>query len=413
MSDNIPLEIQAEIIMRIPVKSLLQFRSVSKAWKSLIDSSDFINRYSSQQQHLLVRLRFVKYDHLENFRFSKTKYVTIVDDVTFPHQRVSLTHPAFVNMLLSHRIIGNSHGLLCLYGCYGLETIMAVVWNVSIKKAIAVVVPNVANGVYTTFVGFGVCPTTNDPKIVKITDIIHWEDVESIPDSIPWQVEVFTLSTGAWRSPYHNLPRTSIQFGNWQAYVEGFCYWLATDRSIVDAGFEGYNRIISFHLTSEEFREVNLPDSLVYDGSIDNLNIANLRESLVVLEQDARENVCYVWSMKDGVSMSFTKLYTIYSPNATLLRVLEFRKNGEPINEIEDNGDDQIDLLSLLAVYEPKSKHISNIGINGEGLFYVYSYMETLLLLDQREFTIFDKGKGYIARRRDEIRSLLNHIRRV
>ncbi|KAM0030921.1 putative F-box domain-containing protein [Helianthus debilis subsp. tardiflorus] len=393
MSDKIPLEIQAEIIKRIPVKSLLQFRSVSKAWKSLIDSSDFINRYSSQQQHLLVR-----YNHRQFFPFSERKYVSIIDDETFPHQRVSLTHPALVNMLRSHRIIGNSHGLLCLYGCYGLETRMAVVWNVSIKKAIAVVVPNVANGVYTTFVCFGVCPATNDPKIVKITDIIHWEDVESIPDSIPWQVEVFTLSTGAWRSPYHNLPRTSIQFGSSQVVVEGFCYWLATDRSIVDAGFEGYNRIISFHLTSEEFREVNLPDRLVYDGSIDYLNIANLRESLVVLEQDARENVCYVWSMKDRVSMSFTKLYTIYSSNATLLGVLEFRKNGEPLIEIEDIDDDQIDIPSLLAVYEPKSKHISNIGINGA---------------DQQEFTIFDKGKSYIARRRDEIRSLLNHIRRV
>ncbi|KAJ0751872.1 putative F-box domain-containing protein [Helianthus annuus] len=385
MSDNIPLEIQAEIIKRIPVKSLLQFRSVSKAWKSLIDSSGFINRYSSQQQHLLVR-----YNHRQIFPFSERKDVSIVDDETFPHQRVSLTHPAFVNMLRSHRIIGNSHGLLCLYGCYGLETTMAVVWNVSIKKAIAVVVPNVANGVYTTFVGFVVCPATNDPKIVKITNIIHWEDVESIPDSIPWQVEVFTLSTGAWRSPYNNLPRTSIQFGSSQVVVEGFCYWLATDRSIVDAGFEGYNRIISFHLTSEEFRE-----------------------SLVVLEQDARENVCYVWSMKDGVSMSFTKLYTIYSPNATLLRVLEFRKNGEPLIEIEDIDDDRIDLPSLLAVYKPKSKHMSNIGINGAGSFYVYSYMETLLLLDQQEFTIFDKSKSYIARRRAEIRSLLKHISRV
>ncbi|KAJ0532238.1 putative F-box domain-containing protein [Helianthus annuus] len=394
MSDNIPLEIQAEIIKRIPVKSLLQFRSVSKAWKSLIDSSDFINRYSSQQQHLLVR-----YNHRQIFPFSERKYVSIVDDETFPHQRVSLTHPAFVNMLRSHRIIGNSHGLLCLYGCYGLETTMAVVWNVSIRKAIAVVVPNVANGVYTTFVGFGVCPATNDPKIVKITDIIHWEDVESIPDSIPWQVEVFTLSTG--HGEVHITIFLVRQFN------------LVVRKSIVDAGFEGYNRIISFHLTSEEFREVNLPDRLVYDGCFDNLNIANLRESLVVLEQDARENVCYVWSMKDGVSVSFTKLYTIYSPNATLLRVLEFRKNGEPLIEIEDIDDDRIDIPSLLAVYKPKSKHISNIGINGAGSFYVYSYMETLLLLDQQEFTIFDKGKSYIARRRAEIRSLLKHISMV
>ncbi|MFS8020210.1 putative F-box domain-containing protein [Helianthus anomalus] len=48
MSDNIPFEIQVEIIKKLRVKSLIQFRSVSKAWKSLIDSSDFITHYNTQ-----------------------------------------------------------------------------------------------------------------------------------------------------------------------------------------------------------------------------------------------------------------------------------------------------------------------------------------------------------------------------
>ncbi|MFS8020011.1 putative F-box domain-containing protein [Helianthus anomalus] len=55
MSDNIPFEIQEEIIKKLPVKSLIQFRSVSKTWKSLIDSSDFIKHYRGHMQHLLVR----------------------------------------------------------------------------------------------------------------------------------------------------------------------------------------------------------------------------------------------------------------------------------------------------------------------------------------------------------------------
>ncbi|GKC30822.1 F-box domain containing protein [Tanacetum coccineum] len=38
MSDHIPLDIQSEIIKKLPIKSLLQFRSVSRQWKSLIDS---------------------------------------------------------------------------------------------------------------------------------------------------------------------------------------------------------------------------------------------------------------------------------------------------------------------------------------------------------------------------------------
>ncbi|MFS8019996.1 putative F-box domain-containing protein [Helianthus anomalus] len=417
MSDNVPFEIQEEIIKRLPIKSLIRFRLVSKAWKSLISSSAFIADYSAphpQLQHLLVR-----YDH--GHISTPTRYSSVVDDHTLPNnQRVSLTPPPLVNWLRHSIITGSSHGLLCLHCFYGdddifgLGTRMAVIWNISIRKAIAVVVPNVPDEeIYTTFTGFGVCPETNDPKIVKITEINAWTDTESVT-LIPWQVEVFTVSSGVWRCPYStNLPRKSIQFSCSQVVVDGFCYWLATDRSTIDPGFEAYNLIISFHMTREEFTEVILPDSLIYEGSIDYLNISNLRKSLVVLDRNTEENVCYVWSTKDGVSKSFTKLFTIYSPDATLLSVLEFRRSGEPVIEIADNDADPRYFPSLLAIYEPKSKHISNLGINGTGSFFVHSYKETLLLLDQPDFTVYDKGKGYIVKQRAEILSLLKHISKV
>ncbi|GJR90497.1 F-box domain containing protein [Tanacetum coccineum] len=45
MSDNIPLEIQMEIMQRLPVNSLLQFRTVSNTWKSFIDGRNFLVSY--------------------------------------------------------------------------------------------------------------------------------------------------------------------------------------------------------------------------------------------------------------------------------------------------------------------------------------------------------------------------------
>ena len=45
MSDNIPFDIQVDIMNRLPVKSLMKFRSVSKSWKAAIDCNDFIRRY--------------------------------------------------------------------------------------------------------------------------------------------------------------------------------------------------------------------------------------------------------------------------------------------------------------------------------------------------------------------------------
>nr|GEY61797.1 hypothetical protein [Tanacetum cinerariifolium] len=59
MSDNIPFDMQMEIIKRVPdVKYLIRFRAVSKPWKSFIDSSEFITCYGarcSQPHHLLLR----------------------------------------------------------------------------------------------------------------------------------------------------------------------------------------------------------------------------------------------------------------------------------------------------------------------------------------------------------------------
>ncbi|KAK1432417.1 hypothetical protein QVD17_09313 [Tagetes erecta] len=292
---------------------------------------------------------------------------------------------------------------------------MAVLWNFSIRKVVAIVLPNMGYGRYSTILGFGVCRETSDPKIVKIRQICRSSDIESIT-CIPWQVEVFTLSAGTWRSPYNNLPRKSIEFSYSHVGLDGFIYWLAVDRIVMDYDDESmsYNLIISFDLTNEEFRDVNLPDNLAHESYL-NLYMSKLSESLVVLEStlEADNPTFTIWIMENGVSKSFTKLFTIYNvPHGGVVSVLEFRKCGEPVIEVieeEYGGSDEPVLeseivehhrgtscYSSLIVYKPYSKHMNNIGINGiTRSFEGYSYKETLLLLDQPDYSIYDNGKCY------------------
>ncbi|KAJ0568703.1 putative F-box domain-containing protein [Helianthus annuus] len=164
MSDCLPYVVEAEIMMRLPVKSLLQFRSVSKAWKSLIDHSDFTARYRGQHHHHLL----VRYNDTVT---CNENYVSIVDDHTFPQQKVSLPIPQL--------------GLFCFYG----DDQAAVLWNPAIRKEVTVVVP-AREGIYETVLGYGVCRETADPKIVKIRYITREENTESFISCIPWQVEV-------------------------------------------------------------------------------------------------------------------------------------------------------------------------------------------------------------------------------
>ncbi|KAJ0551533.1 putative F-box domain-containing protein [Helianthus annuus] len=376
MSDNITFDILVEILKRLPTKSLIKFRTVSKTWKSLIDGADFIAHYTGQQVHLLLSCGDSDYDS-DDSDFdsddSVQKYISIVDDNTFPQQKVSLTIPRLVRLLQNPYIVGCSNGLLCLYGDH-LEgddgpfsgTGRVVLWNLSIRKAVAVDVRNVANHRRGTVLGFGVCRATIDPKIVKITRINGWADIE-----------VFTLSTGAWRRLCSNLPRKSIRIENCElgVAVNGLLYWLAMDADSAEYD----NLIISYDMTSEEFREINLPHSIEFPY------INKLRESLVVLEQD--DPVIIVWMMEDGVTKSFTKLFAVnvYIPHPVFTKVVGFRKTGEPIIYIEEynygvgNG-----IAERLVVYEPYTKRINTLGISERmSLGYVHSYMESLLLLDQ------------------------------
>ncbi|KAI3725487.1 hypothetical protein L1987_65275 [Smallanthus sonchifolius] len=324
MSDNIPFEIHEDIVKMLTVRSLIQFQSVSKAWKSLIDSSRFIAQYSTQQQHLLVR----------------------------------------------GRIIGCTHGLLCVYGhCHNSDTVMAVVWNPSIRKSVGVVVPK--DGIYITALGFGVCRETNDPKIVMPNKVKRGTN-------IPCQVEVFILSNGAWRSPYStNLPRNTFLFDVPQMVIDGFLYWLASEK-IASCRYD--NLIISFDITSEEFSEVNLPDCLEQHPSYQFLSMSKLRESLVVLRHDIIERDVDVWMMEDGVPKSFIKLFSV-NVNRFYGSAMGLRKSGAPI----------VENCTLLVVYEPYSEHRDNIRIQGKSCTVsMYPYVETLLLQDQTDLRVYN-----------------------
>ncbi|GJZ11823.1 F-box/kelch-repeat protein-like protein [Tanacetum coccineum] len=336
MSDNIPLDIQAEIIKSLPVESLIRFRLVSKRWKSLIGSSKFIADYQKHKRHhhLLVRLK-------SSHNFDE-KYVSIVDDDTFPQHKFSLTVPPSVKLLEKPDIV-SSQGLLFVHSYDPVisGTLEALIWNPIIRKSVHIDVCCEPRPDFLTLT-FGVGPDTCDPKIVKFMYYQNW---------------------GTF----------------YEVAIDRFMYWFAWEASYVgDRLRYKRNLIVSFDMKSEEFTEIKLPDSLEADSARD-FNLYNIRESLVMV-QHKEAYVYSVWKMMEhGVAKSFTKLYTINPTDDVILDMYGFRTSGEPIVETKNNP--QRDLFA----YDPDSKHMTYIGIPGSTRdFYptVYSYTETLLLLD-------------------------------
>ena len=102
------------------------------------------------------------------------------------------------NLLCTH-ISHRSHdfsGLLCFYDKrldLEVETMMADIWNPTVRKSVGIVVPNVFHfpkGL--TFIGFRVCPNTSDPKLVKINTFGF--------RTVDLEVDVFNLSTRVWKA---------------------------------------------------------------------------------------------------------------------------------------------------------------------------------------------------------------------
>nr|GEV78153.1 hypothetical protein [Tanacetum cinerariifolium] len=205
---------------------------------------------------------------------------------------------------------------------------MVVVWNPAIRKSVGIVIPKALYKLQV--VGFGVCPRTSDPKLVKISVVKKLSSM--------WVVEVFTLSRRIWETIYMDAPFKSCDL----VWIQLAC----------------------------------LPERLVYTHY---LLLANMNESLVLLEYNDEPAVCGVWMRKDGENKPFTKIYTVNDEGRSVYHtVLGFRKNGEVVLEVRGFFSEETEI----DVYEPSSGRINSVGIV-EKYANVKSYVETLLLLDE------------------------------
>ncbi|CAH1435513.1 unnamed protein product [Lactuca virosa] len=111
MSDYLSFELQVEIIKRLPVKPLLQFRSVSKRWKTLMDSSKFIVVQTAGQTQLNHLLVWYEDCYVDLGKTGKT-IVSFVNDETlesiFTRQEIDPTTLGLAKHYKDLRVVGSS-----------------------------------------------------------------------------------------------------------------------------------------------------------------------------------------------------------------------------------------------------------------------------------------------------------------
>ncbi|KAM7503215.1 hypothetical protein LguiB_002119 [Lonicera macranthoides] len=387
MPDYLPQELQQEILSRLPIQSLLQFRCVSKSWNSLITSPNFITTHlnrtlasNSNQANTRTLLRHYSLTHekeIFSFRFDTN------DTDTFDACQ-HLKCPLRRNYGYYFSIIGSCNGLLCLTDDIFEYTNNVFLWNPSIRRYLKLPVPRVTMDTelhkYLMCVyGFGVDPNTNDYKVVRISYTKKHKECYFAPE-----VELYKLNTHSWIDlPWEEvrgvLPPFGIGEHLWsRAFMNGKVHWIGYKQNCSSSC--SYRAsiccfVLLFDMGNDVFSELQLPESLVYVVPL-NLTVALMGESLSVLQCDEylHSRVCTVWIMKEyGIVESWSKLCTI-DLGGILMRTIGLRKNGDFLLAVDE------DLFS----YNPNNHHIKNLGLQSSSpAFFVAGYVDSLVLLEE------------------------------
>ncbi|KAM7529081.1 hypothetical protein LguiB_032491 [Lonicera macranthoides] len=216
-------DILFNIFLRLPVKSILRFRSVCKSWRQLLFDPLFIqthvddtNRHCQCHERLLVQSTSRTFYSVDLEESSKGNAVLI----NFPLRATS-----------DIKVLGSCNGLLCLL----MEFLELVLWNPSTGnyKKLPAVQPPVEDDYQT--VGLGYDSSLDDYKMVRIIRI-----------GGEYRVDMYSLKGNSWKI-IGNIPDHKIFRDNDHGHglcLNGSIYW------------KGHHNIIRFDLKNEKFSKV-------------------------------------------------------------------------------------------------------------------------------------------------------------
>ncbi|XP_030967321.1 F-box/kelch-repeat protein At3g23880-like [Quercus lobata] len=387
MSDYLPEEVVLEILHRLPVKSLIRFRCVSRSWNSLITSSAFINSRLTRSLSLPSNSNNLIVRHcVDN---SYVNYFKLIDDKNDSFDQIqNIELPRRSRRIKSFVLIGSVNGLFSLY-----EQHRYILWNPSIRKCITLPRPCITSKTHGSIgfcrQAFGFDPRTNDYKLVRIA---FPSRINMSEEAKPPLIEVYSLNEGCWRVTSTSFP-PGITFTDWRrpaTSLNGAVHF-AVEYEYKLGGPCG-PLVLLFDLLDEVFHVISLPN--VTFKWTNNAHTSVIGGSLSLLfyyyGRHADNKCCAIWVMKEyGVVDSWTKQFTVnLNGGVEIIRVLGLQKNGNILVEAILSGPCRCELSS----YDPKSEQVKNLGICGSSYnFHVDNYMENLSLLDKPNETVSER----------------------
>ncbi|KAL3840676.1 hypothetical protein ACJIZ3_025267 [Penstemon smallii] len=320
---DLPQEILIEIFSRLPTKSVGKFKCLSKSWRGLLSTTQFI------------KLHLTRIAHEESLILISPS--NSLHSITLPIKYDSISRSIELTNTWT-KVVGSCNGLALLAND---DDEVFVVNPITLQQ---VKIPDspltLEEEESLTTYGFGYDCSSDDYKIVALS---YFDTYDT--DCVDTFVEVYSLKRGVWkRVNNYGLDVPELPCG---AFVNGAIHWVASTR-------ESGNPLViaAFDLANETFYEI--PSPIADDDSV-LCELVVLGGCLCMVITEGSNVTCF-WVMKNcGLVESWTKFSVDVDPQWNIDKPLCFI------------GDDEVLLLTLnesLIVYNLKEKMVS-AGIPG------------------------------------------------
>ncbi|XP_074278742.1 F-box protein CPR1-like [Silene latifolia] len=385
MLDQLPENLIIEILSWLPVKSLLQYKSVSKSWYKIIKSRYFM---SVHLKHNYVRR--TNNCFIAQFDISQAGGELMPeliwhgekDESNTIHDYLSLQHDPPYN----YDICGPCYGIYYLWrSCVGEHDSHRPrrLWNPALHEAKKlppmIMKPNISSNMkyFNEVCGFGFDPVTMDYKVVAIKGYAITSDRYGLMD-YPLSIMIYSLRTDSWKysgdlSKHYYIPRAN----SCHAFVNRSFYWLG---SYEKDPFK-HDVIIAIDLATEECQEIKLPDICIKGSSMTRvtysecLMVYNGSIALVALHNQERE--FDIWTLKG----------TTWSKELTM--ELD-RWVWKPLGHYSADNNLVVfaNYLNCLILCDPDTKETSELKVHVKdgNCKIVSAYKESLVPLNDRNF---------------------------
>ncbi|XP_059650158.1 F-box/kelch-repeat protein At3g23880-like [Cornus florida] len=230
----LPYDLTVNILSRLPIKSLVQLKCVSKSWLNLFTDPYLAKMHfnRSHNRKLVSSCTIAKPS-----RFSNTPIVVFSLDTDESKLTLHIDSPLPFGTK-SIRFFGSCDGLI-LFSTFPSNTLYLL--NPSTRELNKIPSSPFRNRETVSY-GFGYDASARDYKIVELS----WSSERNKSN-----VSVYALKINYWRI-VHDFPYT-IKFRNRGKLFNGALHWLTYDD-------DNMSKIVAFHLANDKFQDFFLPD---------------------------------------------------------------------------------------------------------------------------------------------------------